>query len=854
MEHTSGHAATGGALSYVAALPFEADQFQREAAAAIDRGESVVVSAPTGSGKTVVAEAALARCLQMGARGLYTTPLKALSNQKYGDFRDRLGHSRVGLLTGDNAVNGRAPVVVMTTEVLRNMMYASSPDLEDVGVVVLDEVHYLQDRARGAVWEEIIIHLDRTIPLVCLSATVANAEEFAAWVRARRGPTTLVVERERPVPLESLYLVRDRWADGALRLFPVFQDGDRRRPNSRLAALLRRGDPTGRRYAPPRRTETGEFLEREGLLPAIYFIFSRAGCDAAARAVVDHGLRLAPPESAGEIRAVAGDHTAHLPPGDLAVLGYQGWLSGLEAGVAAHHAGLVPAFKETVEELFAAGLVRLVFATETLSLGINMPARAVVLESLTKFGGEGHALLQPGDYTQLTGRAGRRGIDQLGTAVVLHSPHLPFERLAAIAATGAHPLRSSFQPTYNMAANLIANYPRARAQELLNASFAQFHEQGLAADLDAAIADEEAQLAGDLQAAHCERGDVAALGEERASAHDRVMSRFAASTAAGDVLEWPREGGTARHVVVARGQGKRPRLLTISLEGDLHRLAPDHLPAAAAVVGRLELPEPYQPRLPLYRQRVGNLLRRWAPGPAPARAAYAAAAPNTGGAATCPDLERHLAALRSARRRERRLEVLHRRRRATSEGMVPRLEAIVSLLERWGYVSGWSLTPSGERLRFIYNDLDLLLAESLAAGCFDGLQPPQAAALASLFTYEPRAHVPDERTLPPLLEERLQQVLALWRRLAADEEASSLPATRPPEPGLAPTIRRWAAGAALDDLFGEEAAGVGDFVRNCRQLIDLLRQGADAAPALAPLLREAATAVDRGVVAASAIP
>ena len=413
------------AAQYLAGLPFPPDRFQAEAAAAIDRGESVVVCAPTGAGKTVVAEAAIARARQAGDRALYTTPLKALSNQKFGDFRGRLGAAEVGLLTGDNSINGRASVVVMTTEVLRNMMYAGSPDLDDVGVVVLDEVHYLQDRARGPVWEEIIIHLDPAIRLVCLSATVANAEEFAAWIEARRGPTTLVVERERPVPLESLYLLRDRWEGGRLRLLPVFEDGERRQPNGRLAAMLRARDAAQRRYAAPRRTEVCEFLHAQGLLPAIYFIFSRAGCAAAAGAMVDHGLRFTTPEEAALIRAAAAEHTAPLAAEDLAVLGYGRWLAGLEAGVAPHHAGLVPAFKETVERLFAAGLVKLVFATETLSLGINMPARAVVLESLTKFGGEGHEILQPGDYTQLTGRAGRRGIDRRGTAVVLHSPASP---------------------------------------------------------------------------------------------------------------------------------------------------------------------------------------------------------------------------------------------------------------------------------------------------------------------------------------------------------------------------------------------------------------------------------------------
>lgn len=839
------------AVDYLQGLPFPPDRFQVDAARAIDRGETVVVAAPTGAGKTVVAEAAIARAARRGERVLYTTPLKALSNQKYGDFRSQHGAEAVGLLTGDNSINGRARVVVMTTEVLRNMMYAASPDLADVGIVVLDEVHYLQDRQRGPVWEEIIIHLDPAIRLVCLSATVANAAEFAAWVEARRGPTTLVVERERPVPLSSEYLLRDRWEGNRLRLLPLFEEGRPGHPNRRLVSMLRQpGGPP--RYTAPRRSETCRLLQREGLLPAIYFIFSRAGCGAAAAQVVERGLRLTDREEQVEIRRIAEEHTAHLSPSDLRVLGYGAWLAGLEAGVAPHHAGLVPAFKETVEKLFAAGLVRLVFATETLSLGINMPARSVVLESLYKFGGQQHELLLPGDYTQLTGRAGRRGIDRQGTAVVLHSPYLPFERVAAIAAAGAHPLRSSFRPTYNMAANLMAVHPRAEAEALLNASFSQFEADRRADDLEETIRREEERLAADREAARCELGDVGALSEPAGPTHDDVMSAFVLSTAAGDVLVWPGPGGgEVREVVVARGHGRRPRVLTIGTDGDLHRRSPDKLPPTAAAAGRLALPAPYRPREPDYRREVGALLCRWQPGETAARPAYLTGESTSDGAAACPDLASHLAAARSARRREARLDVLRGQRHAVGEGLAPRLRAIAALLERWGYADGWHLTPAGRRLRFIYNELDLLLAESLARGWFDGLSAPEAAGLVTLFTYEPRAQedVPDWPT--SRLRDRAGRIADLAATLADQERAAGLPQTRPPAAGFAPIAYRWAAGAGLDDLFGEEGTEMGDFVRNCRQLIDLLRQVRDAAPHLAGVLSQALAAIDRGVVSAT---
>jgi ATP-dependent RNA helicase HelY len=833
------------AREYLDTLPFAPDEFQVEAAEAIDRGQTVVVAAPTGSGKTVVAEAAMARALGSGRRALYTTPLKALSNQKYGDFCRQHDTAMVGLLTGDNSINGRAPIVVMTTEVLRNMMYARSPDLGDVGVVVLDEVHYLADRARGPVWEEIIIHLDRQIPLVCLSATVANADEFAAWVEGRRGPTRLVLEEERAVPLDSEYLIRDRWERGTLRMLPVFDKG---RPNERIVRMVK---GRGHRYASPRRIETCEFLRRRGLLPAIYFIFSRAGCDAAAGRVVEAGLRLTTGEEARRIGRIAEEHTAHLSSGDLNVLGYGRWLGGLEAGVATHHAGLVPAFKETAECLFAAGLVKLVFATETLSLGINMPARTVVLESLSKFSGEGHELMSAGDYTQLTGRAGRRGIDTLGTAVVLHTPHLPFQQVAAIAAAGSFPLRSAFVPRYNMVANLIAAYPRDQAETLLNASFARFHEDRSADELEVSIAEEQAALAADRRAAECQLGDIWAFADQDLQGRDVAMGRFIAEAKPGDVLEWVDAGARRRHVVMARGYGRRPRLLTLTADGHLHRVASERLPITTAMLGSLEIPLPPQPRRASYRERVAARLASWTPGDATPRLVLDEVGEEGAGVLSCPRLQEHLEAVRRVRMRERRIRGLRRRRAAASRGMVPVLEAILGLLGEWGYVADWALTQAGRRLRFIYNELDLVLAECLERGVFAGLDPAETAALASVFTYEPRAEADSGRIPTASLERCVGVVAETWERLASAEEEAGLALTRPPESGFVETAYRWANGSELHELFEESSGGVGDFVRNCRQLIDLVRQIADVAPELERQMRAAAATVDRGVVAAA---
>ncbi|WP_420613270.1 DEAD/DEAH box helicase [Candidatus Spongiisocius sp.] len=462
--------------TFFESLPFTADPYQVLAAEMVEMGRSVVVTAPTGAGKTLIAEAAIHLSLANRRRVFYTTPLKALSNQKFRDFGAIHGSDRVGLLTGDNTINHDAPVVVMTTEVLRNMIYAGS-DLSRVDTVVLDEVHYLQDRFRGAVWEEVIIHAPPHIRLVCLSATVSNAAEFTDWLRSRRGPTELIVEEHRPVRLERWWSVWDRF-DREVHLLPLYMEGSGGiRPNAAIPRLLARRGGRRRRFSPPKRTSVVEHLAFLDLLPAIYFLFSRAGCDDAADQVVATGIRLTDAAERDEIRRRAEEGTDHLAWSDLRTLGHDRWLARLERGVAAHHAGLVPAFKEVVEQLFCDGLIKVVFATETLALGINMPARTVVLDRLSRFTGESHELLLPGEFTQLTGRAGRRGIDTVGHGVVLHSPFVPFERMASIARLGSHPLRSSFRPTYNMLVNLVANYSRRQAERLLAASFAEFQDR-----------------------------------------------------------------------------------------------------------------------------------------------------------------------------------------------------------------------------------------------------------------------------------------------------------------------------------------------------------------------------------------
>ncbi|MGZ4702492.1 MAG: DEAD/DEAH box helicase, partial [Ilumatobacteraceae bacterium] len=496
---------------------FPLDDFQLRALDALDEGQSVLVAAPTGSGKTVVAEYAIDSAVADGHRAFYTAPIKALSNQKYHDLAERLGSHNVGLLTGDNTINGDAPVVVMTTEVLRNMIYARSAALTHLALVVLDEVHFLQDTYRGPVWEEVIIHLPTRARLVCLSATVSNAAELAEWISTVRGPTAAIVEERRPVKLDNLYLIGDKTHE-RMHLLPTLVHGRMNHDAARLdeeaarnakGSRARRGAAQARRRLfTPSRLEVVDLLEQHRMLPAIYFIFSRNQCDEAAKAVVAAGSRLTTGAERDRIREIVDARLGAIDPADLAVLGYGTFLGQLEAGVAAHHAGMVPPFKEVVEACFVEGLVKVVFATETLAVGINMPAKTVVIEKLTKFTGDHHAFLTPGEYTQLTGRAGRRGMDDLGFAIVLWSPFVPFDQVAALASSRTFHLNSAFRPTYNMAANLVRSYTSELAHHLLNLSFAQYRADSDIVRHEAQLERLQAALVEARSRAHCERGSV----------------------------------------------------------------------------------------------------------------------------------------------------------------------------------------------------------------------------------------------------------------------------------------------------------------------------------------------------------
>ena len=904
--------------AFRALYDFEFDDFQVRACRALNAGHGVLVAAPTGSGKTVVGEFAVHLALAEGRKCFYTTPIKALSNQKYSDLVRRYSAASVGLLTGDHSINGEAPVVVMTTEVLRNMLYAGSATLATLGYVVLDEVHYLADRFRGAVWEEVIIHLAQSVRLTALSATVSNAEEFGEWLSQVRGGTTVIVDEHRPVPLWQHMLAGNRLYDlfasprGSSRAASNGSGGPGTAKNGGRRAMVnpellriaqreglgrprqvdgrgsygrpQRGGHRPPRSRPPIRAAVIARLDAAGLLPAITFIFSRAGCDAAVLQCLDAGLRLTTPEEADEITALAAERTAGIPDRDLPVLGYDAWLAGLQRGVAAHHAGLLPTFKEVVEELFEAGLVRAVFATETLALGINMPARTVVIERLDKWNGETHADLTPGEYTQLTGRAGRRGIDVEGHAVVLWHPGMDPASVAGLAGTRTYPLNSSFQPSYNMAVNLVGQVGRQRAAALLESSFAQFQaDRGVVG-----LARQAGRLRAEMEqlAVGCEHGDIAeyaALRQELSSREgDQARRRSAARRdeavaslgrlRRGDIIQVPggRRAGVAVVIdpVTADGQ---PLPLVLTENRQLKRLSLADFPVPVSAIDRVRIPPSFSGRSASQRRDLAATVRNKLTGHELARPRRAQRGEDGRGEDAeiaqlrrtlrqhpchqCQDREGHLRQAERYLRLAREVEALEQRVAGRSHVLARTFDRVCAVLEELGYVRGDAVTAEGRRLGRLYTELDLVAAECLRRSAWDGLSAPELAACVSALTFESRRL--DDAAPPRLPGGRVREVLAdmvrLWGDLDAVERGHRLSFLREPDLGFAWAAHAWASGMDLQRALGDRTPG--DFVRAVKQLIDLLDQIAAAAgqSPLAKTARQAIDALRRGVVAYSSV-
>jgi ATP-dependent RNA helicase HelY len=888
---------------FQALYDFVFDGFQLEACEALSAGHGVLVAAPTGSGKTVVGEYAVHLARRTGRKCFYTTPIKALSNQKYADLARRYGTGQVGLLTGDNSINGEAGIVVMTTEVLRNMIYAGSATLAGLGYVVLDEVHYLADQFRGPVWEEVIIHLPESVQLVALSATVSNAEEFGDWLRQVRGGTEVIVDEQRPVPLWQHMLVGTRLYDlfteaaGAAVVNPeLTRIAQREAGAERKAPVRPRGGsrgvvPPGQhgrgglrppRFRPPGRPAVIERLDSAGLLPAITFIFSRAGCDAAVLQCLAAGLRLTTAEEAARITAVAEARTATFSDADLRVLGYGEWLTGLQHGIAAHHAGLLPTFKEVTEELFAAGLIKAVFATETLALGINMPARTVVIERLDKWNGETVASLTPGEYTQLTGRAGRRGIDVEGHAVVVYQPGLDPAAVAGLASTRTYPLNSSFRPSYNMAVNLVARTGRERAAELLESSFAQFQADRAVVGLVRQA--RRARQAMQGLKVHCDRGDIAEYAalraeldqRERAQNRQRAAARRAEAARSlqrlrrGDIIGVPAGRRSGIAVVLDGGMSGRepPGPLVLTARRQVKRLSITDFPVPVEPIDRIRIPGWFSQRSASHRRDLASAVRNRLAGRdigPRARGDGSKSDPETAATSRrlrrhpchgCPDLAAHLRDIERYRRLEREAETLERRIAGRSNVLARTFARVCELLEDLGYLRGDSVTGQGRMLAGLYAELDLLAAECLRRGLWDGLSAAELAACVSALTFEARRA--GDAAPPPLPPGRVRAVLAamvrLWGELDEAERDHGLSFLREPDLGFAWTAHAWASGKPLDRLLSDELTA-GDFVRSVKRLADLLDQIAAAAGTgpLAGTAREAIGALRRGVVAYSSV-
>ena len=891
---------------------FDFDPFQVAACGALTEGQGVLVAAPTGSGKTVVGEYAVHLALQTGRKCFYTTPIKALSNQKYNDLVRRYDSATVGLLTGDNAVNGDAPVVVMTTEVLRNMLYAGSPALKDLGYVVLDEVHYLADRSRGAVWEEVIIHLPESVRVVALSATVSNAEEFGDWLAQVRGGTEVIVDEHRPVPLWQHMLA-------GRRLYDLFVDDRHREVNPELVRLAhresarlpggrpQRGGQRPRRPGVTYRPEIIDRLDGAGLLPAITFIFSRAGCDAAVQQCLAAGLRLTTPDEARIIEETAARRTGDIPEEDLAVLGYHDWVLALRRGIASHHAGLLPVFKEVVEELFTAGLVRAVFATETLALGINMPARTVVLEKLDKWNGEAHVALTPGEYTQLTGRAGRRGIDVEGHAVVLWQPGTDPGAVAGLAGTRTYPLNSSFRPSYNMAVNLTARVGRAKASVLLESSFAQFQADrgvhGLARRLRR-LQDAAADLARQVS---CDRGDFMEYAEmrhqlslaergasrSRASAQRSEARRVLATLKRGDIIRVPSGRRAGLAVVLnpppASGEFSPNRAdgpLVLTIHGQLKQLSAADFPVPADPVDRLRIPNSFSERSPKHRRDLVSAMRSRVEGREAAELSPRRRRPGAGSGDddaerghgfapddddfsgrsgrgerpgrgsdadadtdiaelrrrlrrhpchACPDREQHARYAERYFRAQKDADDVDRQVAGRRHVIARTFQKVCAVLDELGYLDADAVTPAGQRLTRLYSELDLLAAECLRRGQWEGLNPAELAACVSVLTFESRRQTDDDgpaRLPKGPVRDVLNDMARTWGELDQLEQRNGLSFLREPDPGFVWAAYRWARGAKLEDVL-DSLPGLtpGDFVRSMKQLIDLLDQIANASRA-----------------------
>ena len=850
-------------------FPFPLDDFQLEAIDALNQGHSVVVSAPTGSGKTLVGEYAIYRAIAHGQKVFYTTPLKALSNQKLRDFRQQFGADNVGLMTGDLSVNREASIVVMTTEIFRNMLYAEADEhddpLADVEAVVLDECHYMNDSQRGTVWEESIIHCPPPVQLVALSATVANAGQLTDWIERVHGPTRLVLSDFRPVPLQFGFC-------SAKGLHPLLNDkGTGLHPNCKVWRAPKGHKRKGRSPRPPQPEPppisfvVAQMAVRE-MLPAIYFIFSRRGCD---KAVRDLGVQCLVAEAEqSRIRERLNAYAASNP---------EAVRDGLHAdallrGIAAHHAGVLPAWKELIEELFQQGLVKVVFATVTLAAGINMPARSTVIAALSKRTERGHRPLMASEFLQMAGRAGRRGLDSRGYVVAVQSRFEGVREAGQLATSPPDPLVSQFTPSYGMVLNLLQRHDLDKARELVERSFGRY-----LASLDLVeeeeILDQLRLQLGQLQGSS---GDVpwedfedyekrrGRLREERrllrilqqqaeeTLAHELTLALQFASVGTLVSLKAPQlRGGVTPAVIVAKceGPGQFPLLLclthdnvwlllpcqaVVSLHAELSCLQVDGVsPPDLSRAGELRHGDQNSGGLAL---AVGHMAQRHDM----TTPQYDLAGEVLSQAKTVQsleaDLESHIAhrwgdrkQLKKHRRRMEELEheiserqqLLHHRANRHWETFL----ALMEILQHFAALDDLVPTEIGRTVAALRGDNELWLGLALMSGHLDDLPPAELAAVFEAISTE--VNRPDLWSgfpPPPRAEEALHDLSGIRRELLRAQERHQVVVPAWWEPELMGLVEAWASGTAWNDLIANTSLDEGDVVRIMRRTVDLLAQ------------------------------
>jgi superfamily II RNA helicase len=842
-------------------FPFELDQFQKDAIASLNAGRSVVVCAPTGSGKTLIGEYAIYRALARGKRVFYTTPLKALSNQKLRDFREKFGSDLVGLLTGDASINRDAPILVMTTEIFRNMLYGTpigqvGTSLTNVEAVVLDECHYMNDRQRGTVWEESIIYCPREVQLAALSATVANSDQLTDWLNKVHGPTDLIYSDFRPVPLEFHF-------GNPKGLFPLLND-EKTKINPRIAKKGRRGADRGRGGRPdaPNISFVLSELEQRDMLPAIYFIFSRRGCDKAVAEVGD--LWLVNPDEAYKLRVQIDEFLSRNPEA-----GRSGQIAPLYRGVAAHHAGILPAWKVLVEELFQQGLIKVVFATETLAAGINMPARTTVISTLSKRTDTGHRLLTASEFLQMAGRAGRRGMDERGHVVTLQTPFEGAVHAADLATRKADPLVSQFTPSYGMVLNLLQTHTLEQARELIERSFGQYlanlrlkPEYDEIAELEAQLAQLQEQVAAIdenqlaiyeklRQRLKVERQLLKTLQEQAQDARHEELVMMLGFAVSGTLLSLKGKNITVSTPVTAvlvgksPGSGQAPYLVCLGLDNRWYVATTGDVVDLYAELPRVEvpadlLPPPEMPLKPGQSRRGDQqtfAIAQRIPDPEEIlRLPPEVVEQLSRVTAVQEQIEAHpMHQLGNAptiyKRRARiveleaEIQLLQAQLEQQSQRHWEEFMNLIEILQHFGGLDNLVPTELGRISAAIRGENELWLGLVFASGELDNLDPQHlAAAIAGLVTETPRPDSKVNFNLSNEVTEALAKLRGIRRQMFQMQRRYNVALPIWLEFELIAIVEQWALGTEWVELCENTSLDEGDVVRILRRTLDLLSQ------------------------------